>query len=129
MTRLPYIAPEHTDAVTKTVNDKAQACFQMVLNIVTITGTCRPLSREVRMMWTVASPSRSSRLVATIFLGVADHRGATPHAYRPDGTGAGSPRSAWHVMRRDRGAQCALHATVNRLIRDSEVPLIAPSAT
>jgi hypothetical protein len=41
MTRLPSIEPEHTDAVTKAVDDKAQARFQMVLTIVTITGTCR----------------------------------------------------------------------------------------
>ena len=41
MTRLPYSEPEHTDAVTKAVDDKAPARFQMVLNIVTITGTCR----------------------------------------------------------------------------------------
>jgi hypothetical protein len=41
MTRLPSIEPEHTDAVTEAVDDKAQARFQMVLNIVTITGTCR----------------------------------------------------------------------------------------
>ena len=41
MTQLPSIEPEHTDAVTKAVGDKAPARFQMVLNIVTITGSCR----------------------------------------------------------------------------------------
>jgi hypothetical protein len=40
MTRLPYIELEQADAVTEAVDDKAQARFLMVLNIVTITGTC-----------------------------------------------------------------------------------------
>jgi hypothetical protein len=41
MTRLPYIELEQADAVTKAVDDKAPARFQMVRNIVTITGSCR----------------------------------------------------------------------------------------
>ena len=32
MTQLPSIEPEHTDAVTKAVDEKGQARFQMVLN-------------------------------------------------------------------------------------------------
>jgi hypothetical protein len=40
MTRLPYIELEQADAVTKAVYAKAQAPVQMVLNIVTITGSC-----------------------------------------------------------------------------------------
>ena len=69
------------------------------------------------------------RWTVTLTHGTVSNLAPTLHAYRPDDTGAGSPCSAWHVTRRDRGARCALHTTVNRLIRDSEVPLIAPSVT
>jgi hypothetical protein len=41
MTHLACIELEQGDAVTKAVYDKAQARFQMLLNIVTIIGDCR----------------------------------------------------------------------------------------
>jgi hypothetical protein len=41
MTQLTYIELEQGDAATKAAYDKAQARFQMVLDIVTITGNCR----------------------------------------------------------------------------------------
>jgi hypothetical protein len=41
MTRPAHSELEHADAVTKAIDDQAQARVQMVLNIVTITGSCR----------------------------------------------------------------------------------------
>jgi len=50
MAQLPYIEPEAADAVTKAVYDKAQARFQMVLNIFKITGNAPEIGSK---MWEI----------------------------------------------------------------------------
>lgn len=50
MAQLPYIGPEDADPVTKAVYDKAQARFQMVLNIFKITGNAPEIGSK---MWEI----------------------------------------------------------------------------
>ncbi len=50
MAQLPYIEPEHADPVTKEVYDKAEARFQMVLNIFKITGNAPEIAEK---MWEI----------------------------------------------------------------------------
>ncbi len=50
MAQLPYIPPEEADPVTKAVYDKAQARFQMVLNIFKITGNAPEIGSK---MWEI----------------------------------------------------------------------------
>jgi AhpD family alkylhydroperoxidase len=50
MAQLPYIEPEQADPVTGAVYDKAQARFQMVLNIFKITGNAPEIGSK---MWDI----------------------------------------------------------------------------
>lgn len=50
MAQLPYIEPEDADAVTKQVYDKAEARFEMVLNIFKITGNAPEIGEK---MWEI----------------------------------------------------------------------------
>lgn len=50
MAQLPYIEPEDADPVTKQVYDKAEARFEMVLNIFKITGNAPEIGEK---MWEI----------------------------------------------------------------------------
>ncbi len=50
MAQLPYIQPHEADPVTKAVYDKAEARFQMVLNIFKITGNAPEIGSK---MWEI----------------------------------------------------------------------------
>lgn len=50
MAQLPYIEPEDADALTKDVYDKAEARFDMVLNIFKITGNAPEIAEK---MWEI----------------------------------------------------------------------------
>lgn len=50
MAQLPYIEPEEADSVTKAVYDKAEARFEMVLNIFKITGNAPEIGSK---MWEI----------------------------------------------------------------------------
>lgn len=50
MAQLPYIEPEDADEVTKQVYDKAEARFEMVLNIFKITGNAPEIGEK---MWEI----------------------------------------------------------------------------
>lgn len=50
MAQLPYIEPDEADPVTKAVYDKAEARFQMVLNIFKVTGNAPEIGAK---MWEV----------------------------------------------------------------------------
>ncbi|HKL18989.1 MAG TPA: carboxymuconolactone decarboxylase family protein [Halalkalibaculum sp.] len=50
MAQLPYIEPEEADEVTKQVYDKAEARFEMVLNIFKITGNAPEIGEK---MWEI----------------------------------------------------------------------------
>jgi len=50
MAQLPYIEPEEADEVTKEVYDKAEARFEMVLNIFKITGNAPEIGEK---MWEI----------------------------------------------------------------------------
>ncbi len=50
MAQLPYIQPEEADPVTKQVYDKAEARFQMVLNIFKISGNAPEIAEK---MWEI----------------------------------------------------------------------------
>lgn len=50
MAQLPYIEPEEADPVTKAVYDKAEARFEMVLNIFKITGNAPEIGAK---MWEI----------------------------------------------------------------------------
>ncbi len=50
MAQLPYIKPEEADEVTKKVYDKAEARFDMVLNIFQITGNAPEIGEK---MWEI----------------------------------------------------------------------------
>lgn len=50
MAHLPYIEPDRADPVTKAVCDKAQARFEMVLNIFKITGNAPEIGAK---MWEI----------------------------------------------------------------------------
>lgn len=50
MAQLPYIEPDQADPVTKAVYDKAEARFQMILNIFKITGNAPEIGSK---MWEI----------------------------------------------------------------------------
>lgn len=54
MTQLPYIEPEAADALTTDMYDKAEAHFDMALNIFTITGNAPEIAEK---MWKISTPS------------------------------------------------------------------------